>query len=171
MFNKTKPIVASAKVKEGALILYLPAALKPCVWRMDLDILSETSIEIDEKDGIYILATRDINGVIKSIAGFQLKADAQEALSLTLNALMANGSSSQGSSSFNFSFLGPLVKWGGIALLILGLGTFFLGTSAPDSTENTEAPVSQDDTVLDEQGNFKVGIPVDVDSIFKQNDE
>lgn len=170
MFQKEKLTQAKAEVKDGALVLYLPKALKPCVWRMGLDLLSETSIEIDEKDHIHILATRDINGIIKSIAGFQNKEDAQEALSLTLNALMNNGSSNGSSAFFGAIPFGKIIKWSVFTLIVLWLGLTLLKAPVPAPVENASA-ISEKPSVIDETGHLKVGVPVDVDSLFKQTDE
>lgn len=170
MFHKEKTGQARAELKDGALVLYLPKALKPCVWRMDLGMLSETSIEIDEKDGIYILATRDINGVIKSIAGFQIKEDAQEALSLTLNALMSNGSSSSSSGFLKNIPFGKIIKWSVLALIILWLISVLLGTPASAPIENAPNNAEQS-SIIDETGHLKTGVPVDVDSLFEQFEE
>lgn len=175
MFKKKQEAKASAQVKDGALVLYLPQALKPCVWRMDLDILSETSIEIDEKDNIYILATRDINGVIKSIAGFHSLDDAQEALALSLEALMAtqpNKAGKSGSSFVRSIPFWPIIKWGFIILLVLWtLATLFLtdyeeGALPPQA--QTTGSNNTDASALDETGQIKMGVPIDVDSLYEE---
>ena len=174
MFNKDNILNPKADIKDGALVLYLPTAFKPCVWRMDLKTLSETSIEIDEKDGAYILATRDINGVTKAIAGFNNKGDAQQALSLTLKALMQKNNANQSNASFLNGFpMGGILKWGILALIILWFGAWLITPSKeqPAPNEVTKASTPTQNTSIDETGQVKIGVPVDVDSLFKQPEQ
>ncbi len=159
--NQTK-----AEVKQGALILYLPTAIKPCVWRMGLDTLSETSIEIDEKDNIFVLATRDINGVTKAIAGFHKKEDAEKALATSLNALIRTQMPGDSVNTF-FSgrFLGRVLKWGGGLIILLWLASILLGTPTP--TPINVANTQNNQQLLDENGRLRTGVPIDVDRLFE----
>lgn len=74
---------SSAKVVDGNLILSLPDAEKPVVWRMALTHVRASAIEIkDEKDGSFVLLLKTPKEEVQQIAPFTSRAKA-------LNALMA----------------------------------------------------------------------------------
>jgi hypothetical protein len=79
--------VASAKVVDGALILSLPDAISPVVWRMDLGSVKSSSLEVrDQKDGTFMLTLKAANDVT-DIAPFAEKAIAVRALMAASHAL------------------------------------------------------------------------------------
>ena len=162
MFKNNKTHSPRAEVKDGALILYLPTALKPCVWRMDLATLAETSIEIDEKDGIHILATRDINGVTKPISAFNTADDAQNALSLTLKALM---SGSNKSSTAGRKQIITILKWLIVLLIAFLIWVFFFDTPIPTPIETAVVETVQPNPSIE------TSVEIDVDSFFEETQE
>lgn len=81
LFNK-KEIVSSAEVVDKHLILSLPNAVEPIVWRMQLDKIGTASFEIKKakKDGIYNLVLKAKKGTAETIAPFSDKEQALNAL-------------------------------------------------------------------------------------------
>lgn len=73
---------ASAKVVGDTLIISLPGALSPVVWRMDLSKISAAALEVTEgkEDTPYILTMKNENDKRQNIAPFDDKGRAIEAL-------------------------------------------------------------------------------------------
>lgn len=62
---------SSAKIVDGSLILSLPDALTPVVWRMDLGQAKASALEVREReDGTFILVLKTPRGDINDIAPF-----------------------------------------------------------------------------------------------------
>jgi hypothetical protein len=73
--------VSSAKVVDGALILSLPDAISPVVWRMDLTSVKSSALEVrDQKDGTFMLTLKTPRDDVTNIAPFTEKAIAVRAL-------------------------------------------------------------------------------------------
>ena len=167
MLGKSPTLQSKADVKDGALVLYLPKAKNPCVWRMDLDALSDTAIAVDEKDGAFALMTRDVNENTKIIATFANRDDAEDALSMTLRALMSDGG---GMPLGNFSW-GKVINWGVAILVVLWLLLQFFSTPIePQIIESNATPEAEQSSVIDESGQYKAGVPIDVDSLFENGE-
>lgn len=164
MFKKFKSTKKpKAIVENNALVLYLPNAKNPCIWRGNLDELSQTSVEIDQKENSVFLVTRDAHGIIKQIAEFDDENNANNALIIALNALMKN--SNNGCLGFKNISIGKIIKWVIGILIILYVGLLILGPQTqqnPSQSQTTQEPTS----ALDEQGKIKTGVPVDVDELF-----
>jgi hypothetical protein len=80
--------VSSAKVVDGALILSLPDAISPVVWRMDLGSVKSSALEVrDQKDGTYMLTLKNPRDDVHNIAPFAEKAIAVRALMAVSHAL------------------------------------------------------------------------------------
>lgn len=74
---------SSARVVDGTLILSLPDAVSPVVWRMDLGFVRASAMEVrKEEDGTFMLVLKTPKKDVNEIAPFTTKAKA-------LNALMA----------------------------------------------------------------------------------
>ena len=72
---------SSAKVVDGTLILTLPDALTPSVWRMDLGYVRSSALEVRQKDdGNWGLMLKTPKGDTSEVAPFANKAQAMRAL-------------------------------------------------------------------------------------------
>ncbi len=90
MFIKkiTGGFTPSAKVIDGTLILSLPDALSPVVWRMELGHAKSSAIEVrEQKDGGYMLTLKTPKGDVNDIAPYATRAAAVTALVAISNAL------------------------------------------------------------------------------------
>lgn len=77
----TGGFTASAKVVDGSLILSLPDAVTPVVWRMELVHAKASAIEVREQDGgTYMLTLKTPKGDVNDIAAYTSRAKAVEAL-------------------------------------------------------------------------------------------
>ncbi len=77
-----KPLTSSAEVVDNHLILSLTNANEPIVWRMALDKIGTASFEIKEikTSGHHKLILKPKKGTAETIATFEIKNDALEAL-------------------------------------------------------------------------------------------
>lgn len=72
---------ASAKVVDGTLILSLPDAVDPVVWRMDLGHVRSSAIEVrGQDDGTYMLTLKTPKSDVNDIAPYTSRARAVAAL-------------------------------------------------------------------------------------------
>lgn len=78
---------SSAKVVDGALILSLPDAVSPVVWRMELEDVKAAALEIEAKDNVYILIMKEGKADKKEIAPYDSKTKAVKALMAASRAL------------------------------------------------------------------------------------
>lgn len=79
--NLTGNYSASARVVDGTLILSLPDALSPVVWRLELTNAKASALEVREGDGgIYRLMLKTPRGDVNDIAGFENRGRAVAAL-------------------------------------------------------------------------------------------
>ncbi len=81
LFNK-KDLTSSAEVVDKHLILSLPNAIEPIVWRMELDKIGTASFEIKQtkNDNAYNLILKAKKGTAETIAPFNDKEQALDAL-------------------------------------------------------------------------------------------
>lgn len=79
--NLTGGYSSSAKIVDGTLILSLPDAVSPVVWRMDLGQAKASALEIREKkNGTFMLTLKTPKGDVNEIAPFDERARALRAL-------------------------------------------------------------------------------------------
>lgn len=72
---------ASASVIDGSLIISLPDAITPVVWRFDLGQARASALEVrPQDDGTYMLLLKTPRGDVNNIAPFETKARAVGAL-------------------------------------------------------------------------------------------
>jgi hypothetical protein len=72
---------ASASVVDGTLIISLPNAISPVVWRLDLGQARASALEVRaHEDGTYTLLLKTPRGDVNDIAKFDAKAQAVSAL-------------------------------------------------------------------------------------------
>ena len=86
--NLTGSYSSSAKIVDGTLILSLPDAAVPTVWRLELGETASSALEIREgKNGGFILVLKTAEGTINEIAPFDRRAKAVNALMAASRAL------------------------------------------------------------------------------------
>jgi len=86
--NLTGGYTSSAKVVDGALVLSLPDAIAPVVWRMELGQVKSSALEVREKDeGTFMLTLKTPKGDVSEIAPFDERAKAIRALMAVSHAM------------------------------------------------------------------------------------
>jgi len=84
---------SSAKVVDGMLILSLPDAVSPVIWRMELGHAKASAMEVRENDdGTFSLVLRTPRGETNEIAPFTTRAAAVRALMSVSRALESGAS-------------------------------------------------------------------------------
>lgn len=79
--NITGGYSSSATVINDTLVLSLPDAQSPIVWRMKLDEIKAAAFEIDtQENGIFLLVMKKPKGETQEIAPFDVKSKAIKAL-------------------------------------------------------------------------------------------
>lgn len=79
---------ASASVVDGTLIISLPDAINPVVWRLDLGQARASAMEIRaQENGTFMLTLKTPRNDVNDIAGFSTKASALTALMAISQAL------------------------------------------------------------------------------------
>jgi hypothetical protein len=78
---KKQDLAASAKVVDGTLILTLPNAISPIVWRMELGTVKSSALEVRSgANDTSVLTLKTPKGDVNDIAAFAAKKDAVDAL-------------------------------------------------------------------------------------------
>lgn len=78
----------SASVVDGTLILSLPDAISPIVWRLDLGTVKSSALEVqDMEDGRFMLVIKTPKGERTDIAPYDSRAKAVQALMATSAAM------------------------------------------------------------------------------------
>jgi len=103
----TRKYSTSAKVIDGTLILSLPGALSPVIWRWDLGQAKASALEVREKDGVYVLILKTPRGEVQDVAPFATRAKALEAL-MAVSKAMENAKGHLPSSNNVVSGAAPL---------------------------------------------------------------
>lgn len=166
MFKNKK--ASSASVVDGNLIISLPGAKQPVVWRMALGEARAAALEVIEKKGEAILVLKYPKGDSIDIAPFDNKTQALDALMSVSRAMhTAHGKIRSGSdaapvrdtprkssTSFNWKWLIPF------ALIILSVFLYSHSVSMVPSTyideNNISSPNNTDIT----------GVPMSADSFL-----
>lgn len=155
---------ASASVVDGTLIISLPQALTPVVWRMELGHVRASALEVRKQDnGTHVLTLKTPKGDVYDIAPFDTRGKAVQALMSVSRAMeQAHGqmrAAVSGSTANDATGTVPATQAAtpqetakgrfitGIigTVLLLGLIAIFLNTTGPDqasvgSNNNTAAP-------------------------------
>lgn len=84
----------AANVVDGHLVLSLPHAVKPVIWRMGLDKIGTATFETaeDEKNKVTNLVLKPKKGSSEIIASFHTQDEALDILILTSDAMQGSGS-------------------------------------------------------------------------------
>jgi len=78
----------TASVSDGYLVLSLPHAIEPVIWRQSLEKIGSATFEVKQgKDDSYELTLKKTKTTSEAIASFDKKDDAIEALTAASNAL------------------------------------------------------------------------------------
>jgi hypothetical protein len=139
---------SSAKVVDGNLILSLPDAINPIVWRMELGSVKASALEVKPQstDGSFMLSLKTAKGEVHEIAPFQTRDQAVRALMRVSSALQgAHGKmapvamlspAAPQPNIANDKTGGSAVKWlltlGGVLIVIFLFA--YLSSIAPRST-------------------------------------
>jgi hypothetical protein len=82
---------SSARLVDGMLVISLPDAMSPVVWRMDLAPVRASALEVRSKsDGTHTLVLKNVKGEASEIAPFDDRAKAVRAL-MVISAALENG--------------------------------------------------------------------------------
>ena len=171
--NKKEQYQTSAKVVDSTLILSLPDALTPIVWRWDLKDVKASALEVraNENDG-YTLILKTPRGDVQDVAPFETKdhalhalmsvSQAMESMPVTTikTATAVSGSSenteqNKGTDSYGIIVMAGIASFALIGILMIWLGSMqpqrmdlevSADTATPTTTEsNAGVPMSADD--------------------------
>ena len=135
MWLKKQPLRTQAKVQQGALVLYLPQAQTPTLWRVNLADLASAQFEIvtnNQNNQGMVLQYKLADDKQHIIAHFADVADAQEALNKILQALFKAGTTNggQGGSLWNaldqYWPITRLLKWLVVLIMMFILSALFM---------------------------------------------
>jgi hypothetical protein len=88
--STTADFSPSARVVDGTLVLSLPDAITPIVWRLDLGQAKASALEVRlHDDGTHVLVLRTPKGEIHEIAPYETKDGAVRALMAVSHAMQA----------------------------------------------------------------------------------
>lgn len=86
-FKKQGQYESTATVVDGNLILTLPDAINPVIWRMELGNVKSSALEIRANDNHFLLALKTPKGDVHDIAPFESRERALHALMQVSSAL------------------------------------------------------------------------------------
>jgi hypothetical protein len=179
--NITGGYSSSASVIDNNLIISLPDANAPVVWRMDLSKVKTSSLEVrTDKDGLHVLIFKTEKGEDEDIAPFDNRSKAVKAL-MVVSSAMQNAETSQQRVAANAEsqphatgqhthskekngskLLSTLIGLGVLGLLIYVL--FNMSPNVPVSTETSTA--AQSGSFSGEQSLEETGVPQSADSFL-----
>lgn len=188
--SKNENVDSRAKIVDGTLILSLPDAISPIVWRMDLSSVKSAAIEIrtDKKEGEderYTLTMKATGEKAKDIATFSGKSQAVQALMVasqameqgasTTAATVANDTTTSTKSTISNIQAVPVQKKSlagqilaaFIGLVIIGMLIFALGKVGP-KTVPTGDPVRDNSQATGNPfgGGGDTGVPMSADDFL-----
>ncbi len=168
---KNKTAESSAKVVDGNLIISLPDAKDPVVWRMALGEARAAALEVRPKDADYALVLKYPKGDTTEIAPFASKETATRALMAVSKAMQeshghirpASGTpptadSASAGSSASWKWLIPLI------LIILGI--FFLNRSASMLPSDYAGNETAGTATAPGGASDETGVPLSADSFL-----
>ena len=162
---------SSAKVVDGNLIISLPDAINPIVWRMELGNIKASAMEVRANDNNHLLTLKTPKGEVHDIAPFETREAAVTALMRVSHALekaeghMVSGSSHSTNAPAH-SDQNPKRSnskkwvWAIIIALVIVYLLYALTTSVP-MTANT----ATSDTSSPSQG--ESGVPLSADEYLR----
>ncbi len=179
---KQKQLSSSAEVVEKHLILSLPNAIDPVVWRMALTKIGTASFEVKPVKGKenYKLVLKPKKGAAELIAPFETKDEALEALVHASNALqrpegeVAVAASTEASKNSNVQIQSRThkpnsKKWFYLLagfLLVIGL-YLYLASQIPNRVSDFGSDVVSNQTGTQKSGGgAKTGVPLSADDFL-----
>jgi hypothetical protein len=177
MWFKKNANTTMAKIQQGALVLYIPQAQIPSLWRMDLAQLHAAQFSIvDGTHGSSLLQCQIPDTAVQIIATFDDRAQAQMALNQILNALFKGAvgvSAVLGDAGTyvnqNWS-IANIIKWFLLivfTLLVLIVGRALFG----DSTNAVAPPAAQKSATASATEQLEPGKPMNADDILQELDQ
>lgn len=166
---------STAKVVDGNLILSLPDAINPIVWRMELGSVKSSALEVRANDNDYLLTLKTPRGDVHDIAPFSNREQAVYALMRVSEALeKAEGkmapiaTSTQATSQPAAQSTPAGYKW----LIALGcvVGVIFLLSYISGSATRTIGEEQSTGTAVDAPNagnNAESGVPLSADDYLR----
>ncbi|MEM6811554.1 MAG: hypothetical protein AAF549_03710 [Pseudomonadota bacterium] len=164
----------SASVSEGHLVLSLPTAIEPVIWRKSLEKIGDALFEVKSKDDEFHLNLKKTKSSSETIASFSDKEEALSALNAASNALLSPKDKKVKISNSNTKQKEPAAndnrseakKWliaVGAALLVVGL-YIYLTSLIPDTTVGVGIPTAGSQAVANPPES--TGVPVSADDFL-----
>jgi|TARA_R110002126_G_scaffold3263_1_gene18368 hypothetical protein len=158
----------SANIVDNSLVLSLPNALNPVVWRMELAKAKMSAIEIrEDKIGDFALVLKTPKGDSNEIARFGAKSDALKGLNAITSAMLkaektggSTGKSGQGNSLFKkfMMVFAGIICCIVLFIVIINIIAYFVGIDP--SASGNGAALSNAVTMQD-------GVPQSADDFLK----
>jgi len=168
---------STAKVVDGTLILSLPDAASPVVWRMDLGQVRSSAIEVrDSADGLYLLTLKTPKDDVHTIAPFHSRAAAVKALMAIsrameqahgqLRPLQAAHTDSAGSAPF-YKIRSQMTPGKWIVSILAIIAIYTLYTMTNNRGVQTASFPSAPGPVVTAPAQDGLGVPVSADNFLK----
>lgn len=173
---------SSAKVVDGNLILSLPNAINPIVWRMELGNVKASALEVrtNTTDGTHVLTLKTPKGDVHDIAPFAQRDDALRALMRVSSALQG----AQGKMSAINAATAPTAstirntaeqgsnsgyKWlltlGGVLIVIILFA--YLSSLTPQQMDSADIGMQESATSVTGESNAESGVPQSADQALR----
>lgn len=173
---------SSAKVVDGNLIISLPDAANPVVWRMELGSVKASALEVRKNDatGMHVLTLKTPKGELHEVAPFETRDAAVTALMRVSAALQsAEGKIAPSIVAVNPSGAsarpvfqkpdGSAAKWllalAGVLVVIFLFS--YLAHIAPDAETASSAPGEETATTITGEPNVENGEPQSADKMLR----
>ncbi len=166
---------SSAKVVDGNLILTLPDAMNPVIWRMELGNVKSSALEVRANDNHFLLALKTPKGDVHDIAPYENRERALHALMQVSHALgkaegkMASPSAAgptqilQATPVKNSSGFKWLIALGAVIVLIF-LFSYLSSMTPRDEVLGTPTSL---DTTSPATDNSESGVPLSADQYLR----
>lgn len=180
--NLTGEYSATAKVVDGSLILSLPDAISPVVWRMELGPVKSAALEVrDQADGTHVLTLKTPRNDVHDIAPFASRGQAVRALMAVSRALenshgqvlpapIANQNVHHHEAAPTYIHKPRKNRWVAIVavLILLVIGVILVAQQTPRTTSFSAVPAS-DSLAANNSSNETAGVPMSADSYLQQD--
>lgn len=188
--NIATDMTSSAKVVDGNLIISLPDALNPIVWRMELGSVKASALEVRKQaDGTHLLVLKTPKGDVHEIAPFTARDTAVTALMRVSEALqdgegkfapaatsvIVGATPATGTAQPAYAPARPVrddaagYKWLialGAVLAVIVLFAY-LARTAPTATIAQSIPGEETATSITGQPNAESGVPQSADELLR----
>lgn len=126
----------TVSLSRGSLVLSLPEAVQPVVWRIDLKQAQAASFTVKDENGKSALVKKEQGGAEEIIALFEFKEEAMGILMDVSSALQGEKTTSVRITE-DMTVKGELIKWG-VALggvLVVVILFFYLASISPQAAD------------------------------------